>query len=452
VPFVRQFFGYSAVPYGYLYFGQNLLGTKTVIRRIKDIISGSTPVIDTTGAITIDHSSHANQEIVDMVYRPDSGTGFYIYIAGKDDTDTWVYKFTATDASPSSSLIATNANFTQGLTNQFLVVSSLDNNIYWIGRNRIDKIDSSDVQTTSALALGLPLGTYATAGIDWQKQLVIAFTNTPFGSFSLRNYAGKSGIAIWDYLQPAITSNIPAPCRYISALVHAPDGQLLVFGGSDEGKSSIYIFTGYGFELLTQYIGDMPRSRHSVEFDGQGRIVFLTADGFYCRYDRSNGKFENLGRTLSTGGLLAKGIGSPIGNDFFVGSGMDSTYKMQIIQFGSYIGDDAGADETRTPMVASGSQVLGEGSTIEEITLPLAKPLQTGERVELRVYKNGSATDYDTYLTMDFDDDGAISSKREVKTLDNINSYNLVVVFKMTDGNSTAPPCLPALVGTEDTH
>jgi hypothetical protein len=52
---------------------------------------------------------------------------------------------------------------------------------------------------------------------------------------------------------------------------------------------------------------------------------------------------------------------------------------------------------------------------------------------------------------MDYGEDGAISSKREVKTLDNINSYNLVVAWKQADGLTTAPPVLPASVEVEDT-
>lgn len=444
VPFLRQFYGLSSPERGYLYFAQGLLGTKTIIRRIKNIISGSTPSIDTDVAtsMTVNHGpGHTNQTFVDFVLRPSTGTNSYIYVSGHDDTDSWVYKFFGAADNVSLSLVATNTDF-DTLTDQFLVFSTFDNNIYWIGQDRVSSIDVSDIVTTNKLALGLPKGSYASCGVDWQQQLVVCYSTDTYGNFSGRNRAGRSGIVLWDYVSPSISRNIPAPCRFISVLIQAPDGQLLVFGGVDEGKSSIYSFTGYGFQLLTQYIGDMPRSRHSVEFDSQGRIVFVTADGYLCRYDRQSGIFENLGTGSSTGGLLAKGIGSPAGNEFFMGSGAGSTYMMKKVQFGSYIGDGAGADTVNTPLVADGIRVLPPHSNIQWATLNLAKPLETGERVELRIYKNGSTTDYVTYLTMDYSIDGAISSKREEITLDNINSFNAVPVWKMADGNQTAPPVL----------
>ena len=456
VPFIRVFYGDNIVPYGYLYFGQGILGTQTVIRRIKDIISGSTPVIDTTGSITASHSGHANPVLVDMVFRPTAGTtsGESIYVAGKDDTDTWVQKFTAGTASPSLSAIAANTNFTGSYVNQFMVFSSFDNNIYWIGKNRVDSIDVSDVHTVNKLALGLPVGAYATCGADWQQQLVVAFSNEAFGDFTRRKSGGKAGVVLWDYVSPGIIRNIPAPCRYISALVNAPDGSLLAFGGVDEGKSSIYSFTGYGFQLITQYIGDMPRSRHSVEFDGQGRIVWQTADGQICRYDRTSGVFEHLGSITtgsSAGGLLAKMVGSPTGNEFVAASGSGSTYTAKKVQFGSYIGDDAGSDGITTPLVVSGIEVLPQGSNIQAISLHLAKSLQSGEKVELRIYPNGS-TSYTTYLTMSYNIDGSVSSKREALTLPDINSFSLAVAWKMTDGSSTVPPVMSADVELESQY
>lgn len=450
VPFVRQFFGYSVANVGYLYYGQSLLGTKTVIGRIADVVSGLTPTIDTTFTNgTINHADHANLEIIDMVYRPDASNNFYIYVAIKDDTDTAVYKFNASSVNPTPSLVQANSNFTGGYTRQFLVVSSFDNNIYWIGQTRVSSLDISDSYTVAKLALGLPLGSYASCGADWQQQLLVAFTNESFGDFGRRQSGGKAGVAIWDYFSPGIIRNVPAPCRYISALVNAPDGSLLVFGGVDEGKSSIYTFNGYGFNLITQYIGDLPHSRHSVDFDGQGRIVWQTADGQFCRYDRATGIFEHLGSIStgsSAGGLLAKGIGSPTGNEFFVASGVGSTYTLKKVQFGSYTGDDASSFNTvLTPLVISGIQVLPQGSNIQAITLHLAKTLDVGEKVELRVYANGSTT-YSVYMTMSYADDGAISSKREAITLDNINSFSLSVAWKQADGLASAPPVLSAEV------
>lgn len=452
VPFVRTFFGYGIGPLGYLYFGQSLLGSKIIIRRVKDIISGSTPIIDTGWSATIDHTGHTNLEIVDMAYRPTASGTPAVYISIKDDTDTAVYKLDPSQGSPSASLIQTNSNFTGGATSQFLVPSSFDNNLYWIGQQRVSSFDISDSYTIAKLALGLPVNTYASCGADWQQQLVVAYTNEPFADFGRRKSGGRAGIAIWDYVSPGITRNIPAPCRYISAVIPAPDGQLLVFGGVDEGKSTIYQFTGYGFTPLIQYIGDLPRNRHSVEFDAQGRILWLTADGFKCRYDRASDKFENLGRASSTGGILARGIGSPVGNDFIIGSGVDATYKMELVQFDKFIGDDSDndspADTNRTPISLAGEEFLPDGSTVTAITLQLGKSLQAGEKLELRIYKNGSS-DYTVYMTMSFEDDDDESSKREVLTLEDINSYSLAVAWKMANGATTAPPVVFAEVETE---
>lgn len=451
VPIIRQFYGSSALGLGYLYFAQGALGTKTVIRRIKDIISGSTPVIDTTGSMTAAHSGHANPVLVDMVLRPAADGTPHVYVAGKDDTDTWVQKFTASDSSPSLNAVHTNTNFTGSFTDQFLVLGS-DNLVYWIGKNRVSSIDMADALVTDKLASGLPVGTYASCGTDWQIQLVIAYSTDAFGDFNRRKGGGQAGVIIWDYVSSSFTRRIPAPCRYISALVPAPDGSLLVFGGVDEGKSSIYTFTGYGFSLITSYIGDLPRSRHSVEFDSQGRILWVTVDGQYCRYDRTSGIFDHLGslpNASSAGGIIARGIGSPLGNDFFVSSGTGSNYYLKTVRFGSFSGDAlASPDAIDTPLAISGIIQTPIDATISAITLHLAKPLASGEKVVLRVYQNGSTTATE-YLTMDFSVDGAVASKRISLTLPNINNFSLGVAWKMADALTTAPAVIGAVVELE---
>ena len=137
VPFIKCFYGDNSNPYGFLYFAQGLLGSaNNVIRRVKNIISGQTPVVDTTGSISTAHGGHSSVSVVDMVLRPTAlSANNYIYVAGKDATDTWVDKFSADTGSPSLlGNVATNTNFTSALTDQFLVLGS-DNNIYWIGQN-----------------------------------------------------------------------------------------------------------------------------------------------------------------------------------------------------------------------------------------------------------------------------------------------------------------------------
>lgn len=452
VPFAKLFFGSSLLNKGYLYFLQGVLGTATIIRRVKDILSGSTPVVDTTGSMTADHGpSHANQKLIDILFRADGSGNNYAYVAGKDDTDTWVMKFDPSQANPSLSDVAANVNFTGGYSDQFLVLGD-DKNIYWIGKNRVSSIDTADAYTVSKLANGLPPDLYASCGANWNKQLLVGCSTDAFGDFARRLSAGSSAIIVWDYVSPSFSNRIPAPCRYISAIIPAPDGTCLVFGGIDEGKSSIYEFTGYGFRLLTSYIGDMPRSRHNVDFDSQGRILFNTVDGQICRYDKTSGRFEHLG-TISTGssagGILAKLIGSPVGNEFIVASGSGATYLMKRVNFGSYIGDGDALDGINTPKRTSGTEILSPKSTISAISIFLGKSLAFGEKIEVRLYKNGD-TNYTVYMTLSYTDDGAIAMKRTAKVVSEVNTYNIEVAWKMADGATTAPPVNYALVETNE--
>ncbi len=451
VPFAKAFFGVSSLGVGSLYMIQGLLGAKNVLQRVKNIISGSTPVMDSNCNVTITHSGHSNPVLVDILLRRSNGDDV-IYIAGKDDNDTWIYRTTANSGSPSFpgsfNLVATNSNFTGGYTDQFMVLGS-DGNIYWIGKDRVSKIDSTDTYSVVALADGLPIGTYGTAAADWQGKLVVAVSTDAFGDFSRRNSAGHSSIVLWDYSSPSfLNSPIPAPCRYISALVVAPNGHLIVFGGVDEGKASIYEFTGFAFNFLYTYVGDLPHSHHSVEFDGQGRILWMTADGQFCRYDIITGVFDHIGSITtsdSAGGLLAKGIGSPVGNEFLISSGSGSTYTLKRVSFGAYVGDGGVGDMVNTPLAVSGLQDVPYNSTIGAITWHLTRPLSLGEKVILQVYENGSLTPT-VYSTLEYAVDGPISSKRTVKTLTKINNFSLGVIWKMADNNATAPAVTSAEV------
>jgi len=446
VPFAKTFVGVSGGGIGYLWFLQGLLGAKTIIRRVKDLISGSVPVIDTAGSMTVNHGpDHANQVLVDILLRVTSGQSFEVYVSGKDDTDTWVYKFVGDSGSPSLAAVATNANFTSGLTDQFMVLGS-NNIIYWIGRRRVSSISTADVYVTDALANGLPLGSFASAGTDWNELLAVAVCYDAYGGFDRRLSAGRAEVILWDRVSPNFNKRIPAPCRYISVLKPDPEGNLIAFGGINEGKASIYEVTSYGMRHLYSYIGDLPRSHHSVEFDGQGRILFVTADGQHCRFDRSSGQFDHLGTIAtasSAGGLLARALGSPLGNEFLMASGSGSTYTMKRVAYGSFVGDGGGSDGVTTPLAVSGIEEMPYNSTISKLTMRLTRPLQTGEKVVLRAYINGSTTPKDV-LTMDYSVDGAKVSKEATKIgLTKINNISFAAAWKMADASATAPAVLP---------
>jgi len=447
VPWLRQTYGFNAVSLGYIYFAEGLLGAKNVIRRIKDVIAGSTPVIDTTGSMTASHSAHSTPILTDMIYR-NYNSDPYIYVAGKDATDVWVQKFDPDLASPSLSTVATNTNFTSGLTDTILVPFS-NNLIYWCGQNRVDTISLSDTHT--AVAFNITYGKAISAGAEWQSFLLLAYSDQPLVNFEDRKSANRSGIIVYNVVDDGIERDVPCPSRYISAIVRAPDGNILVFGGVNEGRTTIYQFTGYAFVPIFSYIGDMPRSRHSVEFDGLGRLKWTTADGQLCRLDFRTGDFEHLGTMTtgsSAGGMLARGIA---GTEFFTASGSGSTYVMKKVQFGSYIGDgDNVSDISTTPKLISGLEFLPPESTICGITLYLTKALASGEKIILNVHENGSLTPTE-YLSMVESTDGAISAKRGTLSVPDISSYALSLVWKQTDGAAIAPPGAYAVVEYETT-
>ena len=458
VPWLRKYFRAFPVTDGFLYYVQGLRGNKqATLNRVKQVVSGQTPEIDTAiaGGLGADistffspHNGHTNVRIVEMEFRPDSNGNYYLYISLTDDTDCWIVKMDIGSGGLSTSIVATNGNFTGGFTAMFPVLGA-DNNIYWIGKNRVSVIDTSDVYTVFGLQNGLPLGTYASCGIDWNNQLVVAYSSEAFGDFSARLTGGSSGIILWDYVNANYNKKVPAPCRYISALVTDPNGNLLCFGGRDEGKSSIYEFTGYGFNLLYTYIGDLPRNRHAIEFDSEGRIVWQTADGQICRYDRNRQVFDHLGTMptdQSTGGLLAKGIGFPAGNEFFAGSGDTNGYYLSAVDFANFNGDESGQGASASMGVA-GIIDVPDDTTIASINWHLNRPLREGEKIVGLIYENGNDTPTES-VVMDFAVDGAITSKKTTDPIPEINNFALGFVWKMPDGNPTAPPITSADVET----
>lgn len=445
-PWLHGFDTVTGTNEDWLYIVEGSLGATNIVRRVINVKSGSTPSIEASKTLTITHSGHSSLEITDAVVRND-GTNNQLYIVGKDATDGFVQKLGNLDATTPS--LVTNgdlpisiASFNTGRDPKIMLAP--DNNIYYGHGPYILSVNTSDTQA-SALTLGLGHGVTALA--DWNNFMVVAVNNVFPHDFATRKTNSQSRIFLWDYTAAAANRSVICPANYISALVQAPTGNQLVFGGVNEGKSTIYEFTGYSFKPLVSYIGDLPRSNHSVNFDGQGRLLWITVDGQICRFNLLNGIFEHLGTITtggSAGGMLARGADSP---EFLVASGTGSTYTLKTLTFGTYSGD-GDSEGITTPRAVSGLIDVPHDSTISAITLHLTRPLQTGEKVVLETYTNGSTTGT-TYLTMEFATDGAISAKREVKTISNINSLALGVAFKMTDASSTAPPVTGATIEIE---
>jgi hypothetical protein len=437
VPYVKAFWGSASQSAGYLYFAEGLLGATNKIRRIKDVISGSTPVIDTSDSLTVTHTAHATVVVDDMVIRND-GTNAFAYYVGQDATDGWIKKIQA-DTGTFSSTDSTISTLTANVPgSERKLLNASDGNIYIGHYNHIDSVSMADAYTNNVLDLKPDWGVTALA--EWRLRMAIAYSDTRLWTFSTRKYAGTSGIVLWNFIDPSFEEPIKCPSRYISAVVNDPDGSLLVFGGVDEGKSTIYEFTGYGFNVLYSYIGDLRRSRHSVDFDGMGRVVFQTADGQWCRFDKRSGIFEHLGTITtgsSAGGVFTRLLGGT-GNEFFAASGTGSTYTGKRVTFGSYIGDGDSSDGVTTPLAISGQVSLPRKSIVTGIELNFNKNLESGEKVEARLYKNGS-TSTTTLGTASFTTDGAISNKNVRGLETGVDNAAVGIAWKMTDASTTAP-------------
>jgi len=421
---------------GYIYFAQGILGAKDKIRRITQVVPASTPIIDSTGSITVTHSAHSGNVVDDLVYRSDSNDT--IYVVGKDSTDQWVMSFLPSTASPALSNVTTLTSSNNAYEHK--IIKGSDSNLYIGHREYIDSIDTTGTYANNVL--DIPKGQGVTALEEWNNFLAIAYSdNLPF-TFSERKSAGQSGIYLWDFLSPSFEkAAVVCPSRYISVLIKDPNGQLLVFGGVDEGKTTLYEFTGYGYNQITSYIGDMPRSRHSVDFDGQGRIIWITADGQICRYDRRTEIFEHLGTIptdTSTGGIFTRLLGDS-GNEFVACSGAGSTYSMKRVTFGNYIGDgDAVSDGVATPRAISGKVKLPQKSVVTGIELAFNGELVSGDKFNGYLYKNGSDTPI-AMGTISHTNDGAVASKIIRNTQYNVDNAALGVAWKMTDNSATAP-------------
>lgn len=423
------------------------LGATDMVFRVTDVESGQTPQVDVTNTRQITHGAHTGEVIDDIVYRNNKSThaahpsAKYVYVIGHDATDGFVRGFAATDATMALDTDFVIPGWSAGREPKMLVAS--DDEIYVGYGNTIFTLPGAE--NTLNQVLDLPVYAGVTALAEWQIKLLVGYHNSDQSpTFVERKGGGKSGIIIWDFESASYERDIVCPSRYISAIVNDPDGSLLVFGGVDEGRCTIYNFNGYGFDPLYSYIGDLPRSRHSIDFDGMGRVLFQTVDGQSCRFDKRTGIFEHLASITtgsSAGGLFTRLVGGS-GNEFLAISGTGSTYTAKRMTFGSYIGDAAsGSDTALTPLAISGLTALPPRSMLNSLEVMLNKNLETGEKVEIRLYKDGSSTPL-VLGSLSFATDGAIAGKKIHLRKYGIDNMAIGVAWKQADALATAPGIL----------
>lgn len=463
VPIARQPYALPSSNIGYIWFvegrpdGTN--GARNILRRVKDVEAGETPSIDTTGAITIDHSAHANEVIDDIVSVVTSGGDQKMVIVGKDDTDQFLMHFT-----PAGSASQTNiTTFTSTSTYEHKMIFASDNAIYGsrcpteYNGNIIWRL-ANDLSTFTATALDLPVGLGTTALAEWQngRMAIAVHTAGPY-TFSMRKGGGKSLIFKWNFYanDPSYEgSPVSCPSRYISAMVNDPGGDLIVFGGVDKGRSTLWLYTGYGVRKILSYIGDLPRSNHSIDFDEEGRINWLTADGQWLRYDRTTGVFSHLATVTtsgSAGGILTRAVGGSVGNDFILASGASTTYTMKRVVFGSYIGDGDSADGVTTPLVISEPAKFNTRVKINHIELIMRGGLVADDNLELRLYKNGNSTAIAYGADINSTNDGiVVSSVRREQAEVDVSMAHVGVAFKATDARATSPGVIEAIIDYDE--
>lgn len=442
---------------GFIYIVQGLLGAaKNVIRRIKGVTSSGTPTIEAADADTPATYTDLAYLTDTLLFQETSGNAVKVLLTGWSSTanGTNSGKIGYIQAANGSNSV-TDISASGGYINGFepLLMIGDDKFPYWTQNGytlaRVAK-DLSGIATAFSLRRNQ---TMCALG-KFQQYAAIAYfeDSSPIEGFNKRKIGGQTGLLLWNYIDTAFFErDIPFPNNYISAIVQDLSGNTLVFGGLDQGKTTLYMLTGSGFTPLVSYVGDMPRNRHSVDFDAQGRVLWQTCNGQILRYDQVSEKLDHLASIAcdaGAGGILKRLQGTT--NDFMVAAGTGSTYTLKVLTFGSYIGDgDAGTDNITTPLAISGQQFMpAPNATISAITLHLTKPLATSEQVKLRVYANGSTTPTD-YMDMEFAVDGAISSKRVANSLPDINNFALGIAWKQTDALATAPPVVFAEVEYE---
>lgn len=432
---------------------------------IKGINSGSGPSYETSGTVSLSVSGHTPL-ISDMVSSGEPGGGIgteYVFASLNENAggNAWIAMFQSSGSISYGTLSSTTA---AGVLP--MIKTQFDGKIY-IGNNvKIDVLDPSKSSLAAAITLGaigtsgqaIPNEWNITALGEWNNLLVVAANTESPGDFSRRLGGGQSRIFFFDVAGNPTgnfkTNFVNSSSHYISVLFTDLSGNLLAFGGVDEGRTTIYEYNGYGFIPLFSYIGDMPRNRHSVCYDAQGRLMWITCNGQICRLTASQliavsaeeqaGGFEHIGTigTSGTGGILANLQST--GNDFVV-SGLITLANISFTG-GNFTGW-SGSYDTGTPLVVSGIQSLPPKSIITKVTTYLNKALQQGESLDVNFYLQGTSGLQGTNLgSLNYGNDGAIANKQIRTSQYQMDEFALGAAWTTSNGTTTVPGLLKITV------
>lgn len=439
---------------GIMFLAGGSIGVTDYIFKIIDIEPGLTPSVDASNTRQVPHGAHTGEVITDIVFRQNNASVSvnpgvpWCYLVGYDDTDGFLRAFDPATAGMTldGTVIITLSNWAAGMRPKMFVAP--DNDIYIGYGNSVFVLNSSEISITEVLKT--PVNTAITDLYDWNGRMVIAVSNVGQNTnFEQRKGAGSAALVLWDYFSPTFERIVPCPNIFISALVPDPDGSLLVFGGVSEGRTTLYNFNGFGFTPLVSYIGDMPRSRHNVDFDGQGRILWQTVDGQIMRFTKEGRILEHLGSITtgsSAGGIFARLVGASA-NEFVAISGTGSTYSAKRVNLDAYMGDGDAADGITTPLALSPQVRFPEKTTINNIELMLNGALISGDNLELRLYKNGSSTPIAYGDDINSTNDGTtLSSVRREQAEPDTFTAHVGVAFKAADARATSPGVIAAIV------
>lgn len=433
---------------------------------LKGLNAGSSPSYENTGTVTLSVAGHT-PVLNDIVMAQWQGASSeYIYATLKDTGSSDSYIFGFQSSGSINGPVALTSTTVGGVLP--ILKAQFDGNLYIGNSNIIDKVNVANATFASGVIKGaigsagiaLPYEWNITALGEWNSLLVVAANSESPGDFSKRNGGGSSRIFFFDVANNPTgnfkTNFVNSPSHYISVLFTDLSGNLLAFGGVDEGRTTIYQYNGYGFLPLFSYIGDMPRNRHSVCYDAQGRLMWITANGQVCRLVTSQlivpgqdeeqaGNFEHIGTigTSGTGGIL--GNLQATGDDYVV-SGNTNLSEIRFAN-GVFGGTGNIGDTTMTPIAISGLQSVPEKSIIRNVKVYLNKALQQGELLEARLYPQNYAGASYTFLgTLDFGQDGAIATKN-VRTLQTgQDNFAIGIAWKTSNGTTTVPGLLKAEV------